>query len=117
MQRGMPDGIGKQDLQSTLNIWVFRLLGVIVVATLLLAGAEPSPLFEPDPLADEVSVAALEASVEAPVPLGSLDPESITAPIVIEGEHPLQTSHLAVPLQAHLPSLRAPPRRPPRLPG
>lgn len=117
MQRGSPDGIGKQDLQSTLNIWVFRLLGTIVLAISLLAGSEPSPLIEPDPLADEVAVGALEVSVEAPIPLGSLDPESITAPLFIEGEHPLQTSHLAVPPQAHLPSLRAPPRRPPRLLG
>lgn len=104
-------------MQSTLNIWVFRILGAIVLAISLLAGAEPYPLVEPDPLADEVAVGALEVSVEAPIPLGSLDPESITAPAVVEGDHALPTSHLAAPPRAHLPSLRAPPRRPPRLPG
>jgi hypothetical protein len=117
MQRGAPDGIGKQDLQSTLNIWVLRLVGVIALAISLLAGSEPSPLVEPDPLAYELTAGAPETSVEAPIPLGSLDPESITAPILISGDHPLQRSHLAVRPQVHLPSLRAPPRRPPRLQG
>jgi hypothetical protein len=117
MQRGAPDEIGKQDLQSTLNIWVLRLVGVIAMAISLLAGAEPSPLVEPDPLAYEVTAGTAEISVEAPIPLGSLDPESITAPILTSGDHTLETSHLAVRPQVHLPSLRAPPRRPPRLPG
>jgi len=100
-----------------LDIWVFRLLGAIVLAISLLAGAEPSPLIEPDPLTEEVSVSALEVSVEAPIPLGSLDPESITAPTTIEAEHPLKRTDVALPRQGHLPALRAPPRRPPRLPG
>jgi hypothetical protein len=114
---GYPDGIGKQDLLRTLNIWVFRLLGAIALAVSLLAGAEQSPLTAPDPLADEVSVGAIEVSVEAPIPLGSLDPESITAPAIVTAEHPLARTHLAVPRQGRLPALRAPPRRPPRLQG
>lgn len=111
------DNIGKQDLHRTLNLWVFRLLGAIALTVSLLAGAEPSPLIEPDPLAEEVAVSAMEVSVEAPIPLGSLDPESITAPAAIEADTPLVRVEIALPRQGHLPALRAPPRRPPRLPG
>ena len=104
-------------MQRTLNIWVFRLLGAIALMASLLAGAEQSPLIEPDPLSEEVSVSAMEVSVEAPIPLGSLDPESITAPTAVESEHPLRRTDISLPRQVHLPALRAPPRRPPRLPG
>jgi len=104
-------------LHRTLNIWVFRLLGAVALTFSLLAGAEPCPLIERDLLSDEVSVSAMEVSVKAPIPLGSLDPESITAPIAIKAEHLLRPTAITLPRQGHLPALRAPPRRPPRLPG
>jgi len=113
----LPDNIGKQDLHSTLNIWVFRLLGAIALMASLMAGAEQSPLIEPDPLSEEVAVSAIEVSVEAPIPLGSLDPESITAPAAAYAEGPLRRTDAALSRQVRLPALRAPPRRPPRLPA
>lgn len=109
--------IGNRILQRTLNLWVFRLLGAMALMVSLLAGAERSPLIEPDPYSEEVAVSATEVSVEAPIPIGSLDPESITAPAAADTGHRPRRSDVALPRHVRLPTLRAPPHRPPRLPG
>jgi len=98
-----------------LDIWVFRLLGAIALAISLMAGADTSPLLDPDPLTAELAVGAMDTAVEAPIPLGSLDPESITAPATIDPEHPLCGPDIALRPAGCLPTPRAPPRRPPRL--